>query len=230
MDPVDWISPQAAMYVARLLGCRFPSSAEWQEAAKRAPNANPNLRDQTYLTQFNHVKNNIDRFEARNSMDWPAANVLRLQENTEAVPAEKEEEVVPGSDGVLYFNHVNEPTASEANGPVFYNLIGNVWEYTYEQPLEVEKLQSTAPEDIYKLIGNMYAQVRVIGGSALSNPDIAINEPKAPKRTEALRGWSDVGFRLAFSTGAGAGGSGTPKQRLMSLLQTTPYLSKPAGN
>jgi hypothetical protein len=227
LDPVDWVSPAASMYVARLVGCRLPSSGEWLAAAKVGANPNPNLRDATYDAQYKYVAENIAAFQAVNVMDYPAANVLRLQDQP-SVPPEQDSGVVQGNDNTLYFSKVNEPSnINAAGGPNFHHLIGNVWEYTFEQPLLAEALDKTTPDVITGLIGVAYEHVRVIGGSALSNPEWKTSEPLKPKRTEAPRGWSDVGFRLAFSTGAGAGGSGSPKQRLLSILQRTPYLSKP---
>jgi hypothetical protein len=226
-DPIDWVSPAASIYAARLIGCRLPSSGEWSAAAQIGANPNPNLRDTSYATQYGYVKGNIEAFEAKNVMDYPAANALRLQEGV-GVPPENDGDALPGNDGVLYFDGVSGAAdADRAGSPVFHHLIGNVWEYTFEQPLLVEAMDKTTPDAIMGLIGNAYEHVRVIGGSALSNPELKTNEPLRPKRTEAPRGWSDVGFRLAFSTGAGAGGSGSPKQRLLSILQKTPYLSKP---
>jgi hypothetical protein len=75
------------------------------------------------------------------------------------------------NDGVLWFHEV--PAAA----PVFVDLIGNVGEFVTDDA------------------GKVY----VIGGSALSPPTRALDKPFALAADQLTSGFSDVGFRLAFS-------------------------------
>ncbi|HYE63421.1 MAG TPA: SUMF1/EgtB/PvdO family nonheme iron enzyme [Phycisphaerales bacterium] len=229
LDPVDWVSPEASLYVARVLGCRLPSSAEWKAAAATGANATPNLRDESYARQYQHVADNIgdDKFQAKNIMNYPGSGIMVLQ-NGAPVAAELDGSALTVNDGYLYFAPVNERRQG-AEEPKFHHLIGNVWEFTHEAPLAAEALPQATYDSVMGLMGQGYANMRVIGGSALSNPQVGTTEPQEFKRTTARQGWADVGFRLAFSTGAGAGGGGSPKQRLLGMLQKTPYLSAGAN-
>ncbi len=75
------------------------------------------------------------------------------------------------NDGVLWFHEV--PAAA----PVFVDLIGNVGEFVTDDA------------------GKVY----VIGGSALSPPSRPLDKPFALGTDQLTSGFSDVGFRLAFS-------------------------------
>jgi hypothetical protein len=61
-----------------------------------------------------------------------------------------------------------------------------------------------------------------VGGSALSAKDIPTNVPQAPAFTQSPEGWSDVGFRLAFTAPAGAGEGGAAD--LEAALASSGYL------
>ena len=56
--PVQYVSPVGAIYFARMLGCRLPSSDEWAAAAalKVVPTGVANLRDQTWQRQKAHIQ------------------------------------------------------------------------------------------------------------------------------------------------------------------------------
>ncbi|HEV8292938.1 MAG TPA: hypothetical protein VGP94_13480, partial [Tepidisphaeraceae bacterium] len=94
-------------------------------------------------------------------------------------------------DGVLWFTEV-----APAGMKVFNHLVGNVAEMTLEN-------------------GHLY----VIGGSALSPPTRAVDrECEVPDGRGGNKGYSDVGFRLAFS------GPASARQQLIAVLEKQTYL------
>ena len=94
-------------------------------------------------------------------------------------------------DGVLWFKEV-----APAGMGVFNHLVGNVAEMTLEN-------------------GHLFT----IGGSALSPPTRAVDrELEIPNWRGGNKGYSDVGFRLAFSGPPGA------KQQLLAVLEKQSYL------
>ena len=95
-------------------------------------------------------------------------------------------------DGVLWFREV-----APAGMNVFNHLVGNVADMTLEN-------------------GHLYT----IGGSALSPPTRPIDQDlEIPNWKAGNKGYSDVGFRLAFSGPANA------KQQLMAVLEKQAYLA-----
>src|SRR5512146_2733886 len=59
--PMQQISICAAMYFARLAGCRLPTLAEWQAAYEASPKPAEkplwNLRDRTWAMEFDFARN-----------------------------------------------------------------------------------------------------------------------------------------------------------------------------
>jgi hypothetical protein len=111
------------------------------------------------------------------------------------------------------------------SGASFRDLVGNVAEYVFDNPQAIEALPAQlGNEEVKDFLLREAAALGVVGGSALS-PDA----PKQPAKPERIRttqgGYSDVGFRLAFSTGAGGGG-GKPLAKAESVFALAPYLTK----
>jgi len=103
-------------------------------------------------------------------------------------PAESDREY---DDGVLWFCEV-----APAGTAVFNHLVGNVAEMTLEN-------------------GHLY----VIGGSALSPPTRPVDqEVEIPNWRSGNKGYSDIGFRLAFS------GPPSARQLLAGVVEKQPYL------
>lgn len=195
-DPMQHISLGAAVYTARLAGCRLPTAAEWRaalEAAGGAARSDVNLRDQTWRRAWDFI-----REMASKDPELPNGGIFRPSGFT--VPQTADSETHALDDKTLWFFEVDR-----GSGP-FRNLIGNVAEFVFERPEALESLPLGSPT-----IGEVNAALgggepaRVLGGSALSPPAI---DPETPHEvavgTVALsRTYSDVGFRLAFSIGEG---------------------------
>jgi hypothetical protein len=226
VDPVDFISPSAAAYVSRLLNCRLPNSTEWRAADTKYPTADPNLRDQTWANQHAYIRS-IDE-QSKHNANYPNQSMLKVKAIS-VLPAEQDKDpAVTSNDGSLYFRPVTDGGEGKgADGSaVFHHLVGNVWEFVFENPDAMNSSPFPPTKDgIVKLMGKG-EQVRAIGGSAISPKEYPINSPAEFRWDTSRVGFSDAGFRLAFSTGAGTGGTGKPAERLAKLLSTTDYLTR----
>ena len=83
------------------------------------------------------------------------------------------------------------------------NLVGNVAEYVLDVPAADQPEAKPVATD--RFIEDHAAQIRVIGGSALSDPAIDPGQAQPLVLEEAKEGYADVGFRLCFSAGFAAG-------------------------
>lgn len=218
--PITYISPEAAIYVARLINCRVPSSGEFIEAIKQDSGAGANRRDGIFARTHDHVRQLQP--QVQNKAQWPNGGVFSTDKN--ASPETDGAAAVQGDDGELWFRPVAADLGSEVTR--FADLVGNVAEYVFEKPELLDQMQpATLADRTNDVRKGGRPDVRVIGSSALSPASI---EPRVPNKPAAStnynQGFSDVGFRLAFSTGAG-GGSGTPAKRLQGILAQSPYLT-----
>ena len=228
-DPVDYISPSVAIYVSRLLGCRLPSSEDWKAAMAAFPSRRANLRDALYAAQHAHISGIF--VQANKQPEYPNYGMLKpTPAKLEALkvtipPAEQDgQPAVEGTDGHLFF----APVDFGEQGDVFRNLVGNVWEYVYEVPGELDALASPATPAVVTNLTRTREQrekVRAIGGSAFSPKELPVDDPIDFNFLAARAGFSDAGFRLAFSTGAGTGGTGKPAERLAKILSSD-YLAR----
>ena len=167
---MQYVSARAAMLAASLIGCRLPTAAEWQTANKGVErHMGVNLRDVTWRLELDHMKRTMAAGRCR-----PDAGMF--------VPAgEKPSDEVwqrgdggELNDGVLWFREV---PVSPRPPEVFVDLVGNVGEFVTDSS----------------------GKVCVIGGSALSPPTRPTDKPFPIAADQATTGFSDVGFRLAFS-------------------------------
>ena len=68
--PMQRLGPAAAIYVARLVGCRLPTPAEWKAAlAVPDPDRKPNLRGATWKRQRDHIAASIARLVPKKEPD-----------------------------------------------------------------------------------------------------------------------------------------------------------------
>ncbi|MBI1189366.1 MAG: SUMF1/EgtB/PvdO family nonheme iron enzyme [Tepidisphaera sp.] len=211
-SPMQYVGPVPALLAARLVGCRFPSVEEWKRAlAGDGPTPNPNLRDATWKKEYEHIK----QFTGL-SPQWPASGIFLpagqapISAPNDGLPA------VTTDDGVLWFRPVNEKTTT-----TFHDLIGNVSEYVSDGALVLEGVAPT--REAVEAALEKGEKLRVIGGSALSPQGQATNEPQPVNFPQSRRGYSDVGFRLAFSAPRAAGAAGVG-ERLQSALGSSGYL------
>ncbi len=212
LHPVQQVTATAAAYFARLLNCRLPTSTEWQGAYEQdkasALRKAYNLRDKTWLVQKAHdiaLEDGGDLvdpelFYPDAGIYWPAsipAAQRKIGRDGEVWPSATD-------DGVLWFAKVVDD-----NQRLFQNLVGNVAEYVYEDSKALADLKDPTVAQVRGLLqtgGNM----RVIGGSAMSSPQVPVDQPQALATPAGNECYSDVGMRLAFLAG---------RERIQTTLQ-----------
>jgi hypothetical protein len=128
-----------------------------------------------------------------------------------------------GRDDVLWL-------APVGSGAVFRHLVGNVAEFVRTDETDVHKeaeaMRSWTRADFPDLDNRRTASFRVVGGSALSPPELWDGRTKPfyttwPVDQRALwQGYSDVGFRLAFTAPRE-----TPTDKLKRILTDAGYLT-----
>jgi hypothetical protein len=231
-DPMNYISPVAALYVAHLACCRLPSTIEWTKALEKDPPADidTNRRDKLWTDEYKYLsepdpvtgKSILER--ANRNAELPSAGIFRPKGINKA-PLQDNLGATDRNDKYLWFAPVDT-----GGGKDFHHLIGNVAEYVFEDPKALDKLPAelaaSGANGARGALGKTGDQVHVIGASALSPKE---NDPKTPLEvniSQSLGGYSDVGFRLAFSTGGGGGGTGKPAERLAKILSQTDYLAR----
>lgn len=198
-SPIDHVSPEAGMLIATAVGCRFPTVEEWKAAvaAEQANDQAPGtqLRGKLWRKQFDIVK------QAR------AAGVLAkdLPSHSAGICWPKDLKSRPGADADDKSLDIDTPAiffASVGEGPgrVFKHLYGNVAEFVLTDPMYAESLKylTLKERDLSKA-----QDLRVVGGSGLSNPSVKRDEAFVPDGLFTPKGFSDVGFRLAFSSDRG---------------------------
>jgi len=204
-SPMQYVTPQAAAMVASLLGCRFPTSEEWQAALKleqgfkklssnaAQANAPDNRRDSAWGRAVEQARANAAR--QPNSPDADFFNPGVLDPKGPAVPIEG------SADGVVWFAPVDQ-----GGGVRFHHLIGNVAEYLFDDPSAWGVAADPSPMDIGAKL-KQGDKLKVVGGSALSPKEVVPETPYSyqagvpANRPRPVDGNapSDVGFRLAFS-------------------------------
>jgi formylglycine-generating enzyme required for sulfatase activity len=209
--PMQYVSPTAAVYAARLMGCRLPTSAEWKAAAALPASGTPNLRDKTWRKEFERAKELVG-----NDPEYPAGGIFWPSEAQKVQPLLDGSPAVDADDGVLWFS------PAEAGVQGFQNLVGNVAEFVWEDPASIEAVEASSAA-IRTALGKG-EKLRVIGGSALSPKEVGPNDPQPVNFAQARAGYSDVGFRLAFSAPRGAAGADA-STRLDEALNANGYLT-----
>ncbi len=197
-SPIQQLSPDSALIAARLVACRFPTEDEWlaalafeggvDEARKDA-----NLRDLTWKKQWAYIASDQVP-QSGKAAAWPDRGAFFSPDGGTRLRDQDAKPAVETDDGVLWFR-----SSKVGAGREFRNLIGNVAEFvtTGAEPFDSLKAERTV---VYQALGN-YEQVRVMGGSALSDAAMTLNKAWTVDPEEAKRGYSDVGVRLAFTAG-----------------------------
>jgi len=207
--PMQSISPVALAVLARSVGCRFPTPGEWQAAYQLLGSSIPagaNLRDQAWRTQQQHVDATRRQVIRKDPYQWPDAGAFTPESGK---PPEGERATSrPSADGTLWFAKVGS-----GPGPV-HHLVGNVAELTFSDWYKLETVAPSAAA-IATLFDAQMDALGIIGGSALSAPELPIDRPLPVDTITAEEGYADMGARLAFS------GKGTkpPKQPLATQVQ-----------
>lgn len=208
--PMNHLSAQTALYIASLYGCRLPTSREWITAynafERGVPRERWNLRDQTWETQREHVET-LSQTEGR----WPDAGAFVPPDVKTATGSAAT--AFDHDDGALYFRRV-----SDGGGGTFRHLMGNIAELVCDAPGEFDAWQDrNSADSVARFAARMEDQLFVIGGSALSAPEMKSTTPYPLGRTD--RGYADVGIRLAFTAPVE-----TLSERLKWVLLDQPYL------
>lgn len=174
-QPMQYVSPRAAIYFARLMGCRLQTTAEWKAAYAQFGCSRPNLRDHTWKIQARWASGSPST-----SAYYPDGGIF-LPSPLKPASAVWSDQAAGGRRGDLDYDDeclwfVEVFTQTQA---VFNHLVGNVAEYAMDD-----------------------TRMFVIGGSAMSPPSMAPDKPLELVDWPDSRGFSDVGMRLAFTAPA----------------------------
>lgn len=200
-QPMQYVSPLAAMYAARALGCRLPTAGEWEAAVSAGRESAPNLRDASWRRVYDAV-----RSQASFLPEWPGAGIFHPA-NQGARPLPQDDGAAAAADdGFPWFRRVSE------GGGKFRDLTGNVREYVFSDSARAEGPGSLSVEFVRALLGDGTA-LAVVGSSALAPAGGPGPFPADP--AEAADGFADVGFRLAFTADA----SNVSVRRMMDRLR-----------
>ncbi len=182
--PMVYLSAENAAALAKDMGFRLPTEGEWRRAlaqarAQGAPLSTFNLRDATWNTEQEHLKNYATAHALGGrpaAVAWLDGAIFRPDPASAARTGRQN--AVPvhsGRDGFLWFAPVQQ--GGETGG--FFHLLGNVAHYVTRQPNDENYL--------------------VVGSSALSEAAPGDAPHPVPK---AGLGFADVGFRLALDADA----------------------------
>jgi hypothetical protein len=143
-----------------------------------------NLRDQTWETQRKYVA-------AGGAGRWPDEGIFAAGRISWAVgrSATSRSE----NDGALYFQPANG-----SGGAIFHHLVGNVAEYVCDAPEAFDRAgDKKTAVGIRAFVEHAPKSLYVIGGSALSPPEVPFDKPQPVAKTDEA--YADVGIRLAFT-------------------------------
>lgn len=221
--PVQYISPMAATVAAGLVGCRLPLRAE-MEAAISMDTGSPNLRDSAWSAVFETFKAANDGPGAGKA-GWPNGQILTAAGTQEANPGGADAAAASSTDdGVVWFRGVDMSAAT------FHNLVGNVAEYVIADQADVSVITDEYVRSSRNL-RTLGSKLGVLGGSAISPGSIKTQDfvgLTALNASGLKAGFSDVGFRLAFSSSEAGGGAGAqPGKSVYDRLMRQAFLANP---
>jgi len=211
-SPMQHVPASGAAYIASLAGCRIPTIGEWSalkdEHASEIRQELENFRDAQWSTFQTHV---VAQKAANRWADPPNKGIFQGSNTRGALSTAAH----PWDDGWLWF----APAIAAENEPTSH-VLGNVAEFVTTEPWKIPE----NCEELKAFVAHQLPELRVIGGSALSPLAVDPLEPQELDVIDALEGFSDVGFRLAF----GADAVNRPLEqvglRVIEILSPTPYL------
>lgn len=208
-SPMQQIGPSAALWVARLAGCRLPTSAEFAAAttqcATDVPRSALNLRDQSLL------KSGLATWADAGALA-PGGSFSETDDGVQLLAPVFVGGSAPGK----------SETAPGATGQVVHHLIGNVAEYVMDMP-EAD-LPGPFASRVVESVRMNQGRIKVAGGSAFSDPASDLGGPVPIRVVEASEGYADVGMRLAFTVPTGLMATATLGQRVDRLLTPPPLI------
>jgi len=218
-DPMQYVSPETALWFAVLCGCRLPTAREWLAAyetyEKRGSPGQWNLRDRAWELQRAYVATASAGGPVAVGQ-WPDEGAFRPE--GVAIAGGRDARSYAVDDGALFFRPVDA-----SGGSTFHHLLGNVAEFVCDAPRQFEAIaDKRSPRAIHQFVEQSASSLAVIGGSALSPPELPADKPLP--LAHADRGYADVGFRLAFTAPARS-----VAERAKWALQAQPYLWPPAS-
>jgi hypothetical protein len=214
--PMNYLPAPTAMYVAALVGCRLPTSAEWLAADtinQQTGHLPGHLRGSTWRMQQTYIKEN------GGLPQWPDAGIFWPKGYTGSRLSGPDAQAHELTDSTLFF----ADTDADGQAP-FHNLRGNVAEFIFDNPQASDRARDKSLPALKSFLDQHPDSLFVIGGSALSPPELPVDKPLAVDliHTEqipsAWSGYADVGMRLAFPAPRAAG------QRLGAILSSADYL------
>lgn len=212
--PMNYLPATAAIYTARLAGCRLPTPAEWTAAAAMNQPGTPNVRDKSWKDQHAFIV--AQREGGKVNAPWPDEDIFVPEERKSEISARRRRTAQPvtdqDADRSLWFL----PVSQTGHGEPFKHLRGNVAEVLFENS---ERLDGLTPAAV---LGNTdWSGLKIAGGSALS--PVEVDTGQVYNAPSANAWYSDVGFRLAFSAG-----EGKPKPLIVQagqVLATAKYIA-----
>lgn len=193
--PLNHISPFAATKLAGLIDTELPTVEQWQaayayhEAAQGAEDRLWNLRDQTWKTQLTYATEVRRQLGSQATFFQLPDSGIFLPDSDQSIPTGENASVIDRSepDGTLWFAFVD--TQTDPDGTTTYEAPGAVLKHMLGNVAEIVRTDE----------GSGFA---VIGGSAMSPPELPLTEPAVIHSgfNQLERSYSDVGFRLSFET------------------------------
>jgi hypothetical protein len=224
-DPMQQLTPWSAIYVSRLVGCRLPTSEEWNAAYAKFEGAGAAVKDawnlrgagweqqQAYAGKmaadglaypdagiFLEADQLFAGITAEAARPWQSADLAKLNPNRVNANAG----VYPTSQ--IWFRGVGmEPGVKPpgAGSGIPHDLVGNVAEYIFDGPSANAVIKDTRASvaDVDAAVALSGNKLYVVGGSSLSPPQTPFNKMQLvdPTFPQTTTGFSDVGFRLAYT-------------------------------
>ncbi len=222
-DPVTYLPPQAAVYVAALLGCTLPTTAQWQYAwSQNRKSPDPHFPGRTLSAYVRYLRQVNSAQDAR----LPTPRYWDVYGYSAPALAGSVNQFGASQNPSLWFM----PVTGAGHSPTFIHLAGNAAEWVFNAPSAFHKafetwiktptaLNSAAVDKLFAPAA--LKSVFVIGGSCLS--PLGKIQPQTPvainwslRRTS--RGFADVGVRLAYQPRVL-----TPQERLAALTRHNWY-------
>lgn len=190
--PVQYVSPAAAIYVARLVGCRLPTVEEAGLMIAMSTDSQPNRRDASWMAAMQHLA----RTSAAKNPRWFDGGIFIPADASQVKRKDRAVAATEQDDGTVLFRDVDSGGSAGLQ-----DAVGNVSEFVFEDAAS----QAALPQDpgALKEAVQKTTAIRIVGGSALSPPEV---DPTHAYSIRTDAGFSDVGFRLAFAVEGGVAG------------------------